>query len=187
MKQRKLFLSLSLFLLAMLAGCSNEFEDVFDSANKEAISPVETLTANSDMAVLQHDYPRLEALVASVIGEVFKSSDPVQKTGAIVINDSSALKDVISPDGDEWHWPAIDFEKYSLVIGNYEVVQSNIFVADQRILQKKDDLVLYLELGCKGDVWDMFGGIQYFATLFPKLPDLPVEVKVWKSYLNSIQ
>lgn len=183
MKQRKMLFPLSLFLLAMLAGCSNEFEDVFNSDNKDAILPVETLDADSDLAVLRNDYPRMKALVISIIGEASMSSAPSQTTRATIINHSSELKAIVSPNGDEWQWPDIDFEKYSLLVGCYEVVHSNIFAANQRILQKKDGLVLYLELRPREDVVGYtFGDIKYFATLFPKLPDLPVEVRRWDNY-----
>ena len=138
------------------------------------------MVTDSELAHFLNDYSRLKALVISIIGESTISSDPSKNTKAVIINNTSALKDVVSPDGDEWKWPTIDFKGYSLVIGCYEVVHTNISAVNQRIVRKKDGLVLYLELKSdEGVVGYTFGEVKYFAALYPKLPDLPVEVRRW--------
>ena len=74
-----------------------------------------------------------------------------------------------------YQWPEIDFEKYSLVIGQFYTVMDGYCVSKQYIAKN----TLYFEIGYKYE-----GGFAYtasannfFIALYPKLPDGQLEVK----------
>ena len=53
---------------------------------------------------------------------------------------------------------------------------------DQRIKEKKDKNVLYLEIKRVRNYGTAAFTVQYIASLYPKIKDNPVEISRWNNY-----
>ena len=176
-------------LLISLTSCSDQLSTNEDDG--EIIDPVYTQDASrNESANILVDVPGIEFLVKSVLIENGLIED---YTGlfryfpdlAMVINNKEMLKDVVvlsSMSGVEdriYQWPEIDFEKYSLVIGQfyttyYHVGNVNDCITQQFIVKGSSKNILYFEIGNPGGLCSCKN--NYFATLYPKLPDGQIEV-----------
>ncbi len=155
----------------LFAACTktDPFENVFDMSEDVAIAPVEQRAQliaelNADTGALRrilyaydvHSWPQ-----ASFNEEMFDFEK------AIIINAPSELLSEL---------PEIDFEKYTLVVGQFLRLGSTSYLNDQRIVIAAEGAKLYLNI----QKLDAFGtcDVYYmpFASLYPKMPDMPVEV-----------
>lgn len=160
-----------LFISVLLAACTkiDPFESLFDIKKCAAIAPIEQNSQliaelNADTGPLRrilyaydvHSWPQ-----ASFNEEMFDFEK------AIIINTPSELLSDL---------PEIDFEKYTLVVGQFLRLGSTSYLNDQRIVVAADGAKLYLDI----QKLDAFGtcDVYYkpFASLYPKMPDMPVEV-----------
>ena len=175
----------------MFAGCSNEFEDVFNGNNKDVIAPVE-LDGEVGIAWTSiESHGQLQELVsAALVGlgiklpddhslppELFKKEDY-----AVVVNDGQPLKGVVGSDGVELSWPDIDFKKYSLVLGWFIAPGSGYRIVNQRFHAKKDKNVLYLEIKPYTEFHLAGFMVEYFAAIYPKQEGNIVEISRWNNY-----
>ena len=175
-----------LVIIVSLSACtkSDTFESVFDKGNTEAIAPIGSAngcTLDVDGRLLKNvlqkkGYDLCDSGFDATTGTQYEEGD----IKAIVINKHSDL-----PSREEalkrWidlqlHFPEIDFEKFSLVIGARFATHTLAYrIGDQRIIEENDHLKLYVKLEdfnpnhIIGSAWD------YFATLYPKLPDKPIQ------------
>ncbi len=163
---------ITLLLFSVLfAACTktDPFESIFDINEDVAIAPVEQRAQliaelNADTGLLRrilyaydvHSWPQ-----ASFNEEMFDFEK------AIIINTPSELLSDL---------PEIDFEKYTLVVGQFLRLGSTSYLNDQRIVIAADGARLYLDI----QKLDAYGtcDVYYkpFASLYPKMPDMPVEV-----------
>ena len=96
---------------------------------------------------------------------------------ALVINSQNQLHDeFFEYQGEkyEFHWPEIDFEHYSLVVGCFAAPSSAYYLSNQRIVKKGDKCQLYIEISIGEGAY--FIHDKRFGALYPKLPDGPIEV-----------
>ncbi len=73
--------------------------------------------------------------------------------------------------------PAIDFDKYTLIIGRTMVTAPGCYVADQNIIVDSENLKLNLIVE-QPEIWDAITALQFHWGLYPKLPEMPIEVNV---------
>lgn len=185
----------------MFAGCSNEFEKIFNGEDKEAISP---LVSGEETAALDNllEAGRLFDLAMLVSHTMFENGvvawDPShyldmlnhqlpwdflpEKDRAMVINSRTELLDYTMPDGSCITWPEIDFDSYSLVIGYFRVGGSGEYLSSQRIVVKGGKPELYLKIN-NDRPGKTYGGSDYFATLYPKISfEGEISVNVWRNW-----
>lgn len=160
-----------LFISVLFAACTkiDPFESLFDIKKGAAIAPVEQKAQliaelNADTGALRrilyaydvHSWPQ-----ASFNEEMFDFEK------AIIINTPSELLSDL---------PEIDFEKYTLVVGQFLRLGSTSYLNDQRLVIAAEGAKLYLDI----QKLDAYGtcDVYYkpFASLYPKMPDMPVEV-----------
>lgn len=104
----------------------------------------------------------------------FKFSDrEFSETECFLINSMSEFK-AVAADGLEV--PDIDFRKYSLIIGQCVLGDPGYALLEQTVSLQDDEMVLKLEyIKVDGFVPCVITNF-YFWGLYPKLPDLPLEV-----------
>lgn len=180
----KRFFLLPLCLIPLLSGCMNNFESIFNSADKSILSPV--TDENGVILVFNNKdcnggFSLLTNIILTKMGLTSKmrswDRDGLEAVAA-VINDQSQLENYAKGD-IIYLWPEIDFEKYSLVIGCHYAISGGQHVRNQRLVPKKETLQLYLEIQDLGGTANI--STNYFGALFPKVSDLPVEVHLWNN------
>lgn len=170
-------------VITLLLGCS-KMEGIFDGSNKDALAPI--VDDPSAAAIIKELQGLNFALYNSVVEEMGhsvkseKGSDS-QASFSFVLNDRTHLKDVILENGRVLHWPDIDFEKYSLVLGYYYAPYPWVVSKRQRILVKNNNIELYVERSrsASGSSYQFGSTREYACYLYPKLPNLPVEIIYW--------
>ena len=170
----------------LFAGCGNglddspTFEDIFNGQDRSALAPLSSSQGN-----LQGE--NWEGFFHSdtffKLGKIYiwNLNPDIRGDRAFIINDAQQLKDYTDEyTGQEYHWPEIDFEQYSLVIGQYgRVGGSFLFLKDQRAVVNEEGTTLYLRFGKHNGAEPMDISTVYFGALYKKLPDGPVEIVRW--------
>lgn len=106
----------------------------------------------------------------------FKFSDmEFSENECFLINSKSEFKAVVT-DGVEV--PDIDFRQYSLIIGQCVLGDPGYTLREQVVGLESDEMVLQLEYMKEGGVSPCIITNFYFWGLYPKLPDLPLEVEM---------
>ena len=190
--KRVLFLIIP--LLVGLASCSDQLNT--NEGDEETIVPVnmqDSSGEDSTTGVLNLSWEEIQILAKSFLIENGYIED--YYTGskyfddlAIVVNSNEPLTDVVVPSSMSGvedrlcQWPEIDFEKYSLVIGQFYTTflhLSNV-ITQHYIVKSSSKYILYVEIGNLGGLACCAN--NFFAALYPKLPDGQLEVK----RLNSV-
>ena len=181
-------------LLVGLASCSDQLNT--NEGDEETIVPVnmqDSSGEDSTTGVLNLSWEEIQILAKSFLIENGYIED--YYTGskyfddlAIVVNSNELLTDVVVPssmsgvEDRRYQWPEIDFEKYSLVIGQFYTTfyhLGNVFT-QHYIVKSSSKYILYVEIGNLGGL--AYSANNFFAALYPKLPDGQLEVK----RLNSV-
>lgn len=182
---KRLLILVILFFIG-LTSCSDQLNT--NEGEGEIIEPISSQDlSGDDSAIILMDVPGIEILAKSVLIENGLIED---YTGyfswyfpdtAMVVNDKKMLNDVVVPsntpgvEDHRYQWPEIDFEKYSLVICHFFTGYIGYCVSKQYIVKN----TLYFEIGYKyeGGLLYTSSTNNYFAALYPKLPDVELEVK----------
>lgn len=179
---KKLYAILMLCVgFAIQAGCT-KFSDIFDENNENAISPVEVTDTYGQSVDIVTRYDHKELLL-SLMEEMGYS--PSKSDFAFVVNDGSKLKDVTGKDGAILHWPEIDFDLYTLVVGYFYSPYPYSVSNNQRMVVEGTRNKLYVEvLNRHGmpSIADAGPSISYSCRLYPKLPSRHVKVIRLKNY-----
>lgn len=172
-------------LLVVISGCSDQF-----NLKEDKIEPV-NIDDNSgeypSSGFLNLSWADIQVLAKSVLADygLIGDTKPFPDV-AMIVNSKEKLKEVVIPSnitGVEdlrYQWPEIDFEKFSLVIGHFNAAYTayeGYSFAQQYIVKGSSKNVLYLQV----DSLKFFlcaVSNNYFATLYPKLPDGKLEVKI---------
>ena len=119
---------------------------------------------------------QMENLLKTVLAE---NGAERYKDFAMVVNQKELLPE---PElSSSFKWPEIDFNRYSLVIGKYVTPDTGYGITRQYIIKSGSQTVLYIDLKRRnGIIYDMVID-NYFAFLYPKLPDGKLEVDVTRS------
>ena len=186
----KRLLLLIIPLLIGLVGCSDQLGT--EEGKEETIEPVDmqNMTGDNNLNdILDLSWEEIRVLAKSFLIEKGYIEDYTGYTSkyfddiAIVANSNEFLTDVVVPSsmsGVEdrlYQWPEIDFEKYSLVIGQVYTTfyhQGNV-ITQHYIVKSSSKYILYVEIGNLGGLASP--AINYFAALYPKLPDGQLEIK----------
>lgn len=105
-----------------------------------------------------------------------KSGSETQEDYAYVINRQRDLQD--AKWGDETYcWPEIDFNEYSLVVGQFRTRSHGYGISRQYVRKGLFKYTLHLEIQSFVDIHNFEPKTNYFASLYPKLPDGRLEVK----------
>lgn len=161
-------ITLLLVAIWVFAACTktDSFEAIFDGSVTDAVAPIEPLAPNlvNEKAIAEVVY----SYGAPAYGPLWDCSEA--DNWVIVINEYS---DKLSK------LPEIDFDKYSLVVGRYWMTGMGYTLLDQRAVVDKTVINLYI----KTHAWVVADALtmDYFAAIYPKLPDLPVSLTNIKS------
>lgn len=177
MKTKILYLTL-ICCSVVAAGCSTNFSDIFDNDNPDTFKPVDGIGAETgDTLMLElMETPGFNFLARDVIATVGLSNGD----GAIIVNRSELLKDVVLEDRT-CSWPEIDFSQTSLIIGRFNGSDSGFYLANQRVVQEAGQTKLYVEIR-RRQYARLYPSTTYFAALYPKLPDGSIEFIRWNNY-----
>ncbi|MCR5072022.1 MAG: hypothetical protein K6A62_08865 [Bacteroidales bacterium] len=166
--KKVLTLSLIILLSSILSGCS-KFDMFIRGLDGEIVAPSS-----------RGGLPESEELWALITGYFYAGHENddnyLVQDSVAVINDKSQLGDVIFR-GKTYSWPEVDLRRRSLVIGMITVPDGGGYIAGQRIEKKDNKLLLYPDIRSVGGT--MMPERRFFATFYPKLPDLPVEIVRW--------
>ena len=185
--KRVLFLIIP--LLVGLASCSDQLNT--NEGYEETIEPVnmqDSSGENSTTGVLNLSWEEIQILAKSFLIdngyiEDYYTGSKYFDDLAIVVNSNEPLTDVVVPSSMSGvedrlcQWPEIDFEKYSLVIGQFYTTflhLSNV-ITQHYIVKSSSKYILYVEIGNLGGL--AYSANNFFAALYPKLPDGQLEVK----------
>lgn len=165
-------------LILGLSACSNQLGS--NEEREEIIEPIylqDISEEDSDDSLL--DIPGIELLAKSVLTENGLIEDYIGIKDfpdvAMIVNQKELLKDVES-NGEVFLWPEIDFDKYSLVIGQFFTSETGYSISRQYIKKGLSKRVLYIEI-VKDSLFFCATANNYFAVLYPKVPDGELEVK----------
>lgn len=166
-------------LMCTLLSCSkNDPENIFKGLNKEALVPLDIEEVLGQELASSLDYRNNDFFVISSILERTGVSEKIDS--AIVINDVSILDGLCDKDGKLLDFSGIDFEKYSIVVGQERMVNYNPVVREIRAIVKEKSITLYTEV-VSSDTWAQSSRLVYFASLFQKLPDYSIEIVRWEN------
>ena len=185
--KRVLFLIIP--LLVGLASCSDQLNT--NEGYEETIEPVnmqDSSGENSTTGVLNLSWEEIQILAKSFLIdngyiEDYYTGSKYFDDLAIVVNSNEPLTDVVVPssmsgvEDRRYQWPEINFEKYSLVIGQFYTTflhLSNV-ITQHYIVKSSSKYILYVEIGNLGGL--AYSANNFFAALYPKLPDGQLEVK----------
>lgn len=166
MKKHILFLFVSLL---MLSGCS--MSDIFSGSMPGVISPISDDGSEVIFSSSLGEYSHYSGLISRLVN-VYSDSDSL--ASAMVINSPAQLNSYTF-EGKEYTWPEIDFKKYSLVVGAWQFHSTGFMFGRFRAMEEKNSTKLYIEI-IRPEVLLCSPVIGYFAILFPKLSDNPVEI-----------
>ncbi|MBQ9660766.1 MAG: hypothetical protein IJV37_05825 [Bacteroidales bacterium] len=165
-------------LSGLLVGCQNQFETIFgDLPGEGVLTPVEI--SGSGLPDETFTGESFQALAQSFL----TGSAPVLEDYAVIVNDAQAFREAEEKTG--YQLPAIDFEKYSLVIGKWlSPMFQVLYLKSQRVVKEKGEVTLYLRIGDMKMLTTQPGGQvpRYFGALYEKLPDGPVKVIRWDDF-----
>lgn len=148
----------------LFAACTktDPFEKIFDISEDAAIAPIEQ---NSQLITELNADTKILSRILSANGVQSYPYD-VDNEKAIIINAPSDLLSGL---------PEIDFDKYSIVVGQYFLPSSAYSLRDQRILLSNNKITLYLDVKDEG-YGAAYLDMGFFASVYPKMPDMPIEV-----------
>ena len=163
----------------MMTGCSNEFEDIFNGNNKDAIAPIE-LSGKEGESISGISYSLMRATMLDILDTL---TDPDGR--ALVINSQEKLRAVVQEENAVVGWPEINFDKYSLVLGCVFITPLNRVLDTQRMVIKRGVPKLYVKIkisdGAGSDT--CVGASVYFVKLYPKVQfEAEMEINTWQTY-----
>ena len=185
---KRLLILVILFFIG-LTSCSDQLNT--KEGYEETIEPVnmqDSSGENSTTGVLNLSWEEIQILAKSFLIdngyiEDYYTGSKYFDDLAIVVNSNEPLTDVLVPSSMSGvedrlcQWPEIDFEKYSLVIGQFYTTfyhLGNVFT-QHYIVKSSSKYILYVEIGNLGGL--ACSANNFFAALYPKLPDGELEVK----------
>lgn len=164
---------LLLLAVVLLSSCS-DFDRFLSGLDGEVVAPVAS-------GSIIENAEGIDILAGCLLIEIVDAghendANYLRPEAVLVINDPAQLKDV-TYKGVTYSWPDINLQKYSLVIGRIGVPDGGSYIAKHRIEKKNTKLLFYAEIRSNGGTARPERRI--IATLYPKLPDLPVEIVRW--------
>lgn len=157
-------------ILIGLASCNGQLKE----GTGEAIEPIGVQDLSEDNSGKVLEAPGIELLVQQIMIDNGVGSG---KDYAMVVNQKQQLKGVKWGD-DIYQWPEIDLDRYSLVVGQFYTRNIGYGIARQYIVKGLFKNMLFL------DIQNVQGGFvfcaptdNFFAALYPKLPDGGLEIK----------
>lgn len=180
-----------LFIVAVLAlgviGCSKTEtgeSDVFDWADKEAISPVsfdsETGVDLFSWDACKETVPALLEQNGITLGK--PGAGGIPWVGAIVINDKAVINDIVTKYGLDSNISG-DLEEYSLIAGYALTGHTGGYKISQRVKRTIDGVSLGLLVEQVGSGW-CTPGYAFYMALYPKLPTGPV-FKIYRTDIDA--
>lgn len=163
--KKEFLLSLCLGALSVLGGCSKSPLDL------QQVDPSGDLSA-----IFAGQEFNINFLISATLAQ--NGFTDRKEDYAVVINDPDRLSEFPYDTGNEIttiSWPPIDFDRYTLVLGCFYAADTSYHITRQSITPGIATLRLRLEIE-HGGIAYMFAGPQYFAVLYPKLPNRPVTI-----------
>ena len=177
----RLFVVLALTL--GLAGCAKD--DVFDWADKDAITPV---SFDSETGVDLFSWDDCREIVPGLLEQngITLGKHPgaggIPWEGAVVINDKVVISDVVKESGLESRIPG-GIEEYSLLIGYALTGHTGGYKISQRVKRALDGVSLGLLIEQVG-LGKCTPGYAFYMALYPKLPAGPVS-KIYRTDVDA--
>lgn len=156
------------FLLAMSVFVSCSVPDVPDDGVISPVSAPDNVSAFFEEHLPDH---------SQSLGRAdFKFSDrEFSESECFLVNSKSEFKDVVA---DGVKVPDIDFKRYSLIIGQCVLGDPGYVLEKQVVYPGENDMELRLVYRTLDGVSPGVATNFYFWGLYPKLPDIPLEVEM---------
>lgn len=166
----KVLLFSHLASLVLVSGCSGLFSDMGDGDSMLPVYSLEELLEDSYFKTFGDE-------LAPLIDPILSEHGACQwEDFAMVVNDKTQLKEIIVA-GETMTWPIIDFERYSLVVGKFFTVSYGYKLANQYVTKGMFRTILHLEVEDAGTAHRAYTKDNYFAAIYPKLPDGQLTIK----------
>ena len=181
--KKLLFILSVLFASFCVSGCSKDDDDF----NPNAIPPV-SLANGTITDFFNSELPELHS--SSDVRRYTKSFfyDPnsyggmcIKENMAYVINSRQELADVYLGDKE---LPVIDFDRYTLIIGQQILPYLGFYVAKKELLAGDEGLILHLYARNDGELLPCALQNLYFWGLYPKQSQKTITVNVIEEYTN---
>lgn len=180
--RKSITLFFEMILILSMSSC-NKYESIFKSYSRSYLEPLDKST------VLGKEYDELKAIGAvatmehvlwnDILAETYGENVPDGEHG-FVINDSHLLRDYTAPDGTTFKWPKIDFNKYSLVLGEWFDGGDFHFLKEHKAKVDKDGHVeIFLHIMRHDGAAPGWARMDRWVAIYPKLPSGPAKVTRW--------
>ena len=169
MKKYVLFISVIVAATWLCACSSDDDDNDFEEINPNAIQPV-NLTDGDIVDFFNLDPHRLSI-------PFFQDGNYDNKV--YVINSRQELADVYL---GEKELPAIDFDKYTLIIGQQKMPCLGFYITKKELVPNEDGLQLTIYARNDGEILSLMIQRLFFWGLYPKLSQTTITVKVFKKY-----
>ena len=151
----------------MFASCAktDPFEDIFNGNNKDVISPITNL---------DQEFENLNAKYR-VLSKILKEHGVISENNSEIANkyDTALVFNQYLDCLSEL--PEVDFDKYTLIVGQFWEPNQGYYITDQRVVVDRSKIVMYIKRN-EGEFVGNYSSQNFFAALYPNLPDLPVEL-----------
>ena len=175
MKKYVLFVSV-IVVATWLCACNSD-DDVndFEEINPNAIQPI-NLTDGDIVDFFNSELPeRHTGNDPEKMSIPFLMDDYYHNNEVHVINSRQELADLYV---GEKELPAIDFDKYTLIIGQQIMPGLGYYIRKRKLVMEEDGLVLTLNARNDGEAIALALQHLYFWGLYPKLPQDRITVNV---------
>ena len=168
-------------LIIISAGCSKDDDDFNPNAIPAVSLADGTITDffNSELPEL-HSSSDVRRYTKSFFYNI-SSEFAIKENFAYVINSRQELADVYLGDKE---LPVIDFDRYTLIIGQQILPYLGFYVAKKELLAGDDGLILHLYARNDGESLSCALQNLYFWGLYPKQSQKTITVNVIEEYTN---
>ena len=177
MKKYVLISSVIVAAICLFTACSSDDDDF----NPNAIQPV-TLTEGDIVDFFNSELPERHSDKDQYrVTESFFDYYSSERGTAYIINSRQELADVYR---GEKELPAIDFDKYTLIIGYSLMPCLDFYVAKKELVSDENGLQLTVYARNDGELLAPLVEQLYFWGLYPKQPQKTITLKVIEEYPN---
>lgn len=183
MKKFILFFSILITAICVCACSSDDDSDSFESNLPIGLTD-EAITDffNSELPELHHSYDRYrntESFFYEIIDSVTSDGMAIKENMVYVINCQQELADVYQGKRE---LPAIDFDKYTLIIGQQIMPGLGFYVVKKELLTGDNGLILTLYARNDNEIISCALQNLYFWRIYPKLSQNTISVNVIEEY-----
>ncbi len=181
MKKYVLFISVIVAATWLCACSSDDNDNDFDDFNPNAIQPI-SLTGGDIVEFFNSELPEMHSGNDNYKMSIpFLMDDDNYNNEVHVINSRQELADLYV---GEKELPAIDFDKYTLIIGQQKMPSLGFYIVKKELEPKENGLQLTIYARNDSELLSTMIQRLYFWGIYPKQSQTAITVKVIKKYAN---